>query len=186
MVKLLRCAGSALEALTNVGEGYGADHAEQNSLENQKEAFSAASSEYLTLLSSIDVRLRRQINALQDAKIIPAEAVTQDSRSGQAAPTGSAMMGGPAPLSKQTRGGRSVITGGGLGSLDVGWLNSRNDHIGRGMEAGLWEEAQKFVENLKQEQQPTEKSAGIEDGQSLYQMSSNVEMQNQDAEMDQS
>ena len=93
-------------------------------------------------------------------------------------------MGGPAPLSKQT-GGRSVITGGGLGSLDVGWLNSRNDYIGKGMEAGLWEEAQKFVEKLKKEQESSKKPAGGVDGHSQGE-SSTTELENQDLEMDQS
>ena len=142
-MKLLRCAGSALEALTTFETGSEDAQDQSRSLEKQKDVFTAASSEYLKLLSSIDARLRRQINALQDAEIIPAEAVTRDSQSGQTISSSSPAMGGPAPLSKQT-GGRSVITGGGLGSLDVGWLNSRNDYIGKGMEAGLWEEAQKL------------------------------------------
>lgn len=58
-------------------------------------------------------------------------------------------MGGPAIQNKQATGNRAVITGGGLGSLDIGWLNSRNDHIGKGMEAELWEEAQHFIEGLR-------------------------------------
>ncbi len=181
-MKLLRCAGSALEALTTVEGGPGTNIDQSNSLESQKHAFTDASSEYFKLLSSIDVRLRRQINALQAAKIIPAEAVTRESQNSQAVPS---MMSGPASLSKQMGGGRSVITGGGLGSLDVGWLNSKNDHIGKGMEAGLWEEAQQFVEKLKQEHRLSEKSVGNIDEQPLHRTSSNLE-QNQESQMDQS
>lgn len=44
---------------------------------------------------------------------------------------------------------KGAITGGALGSLDVGWLNSRNDNVGKEMEAELWEEAQQLVENAE-------------------------------------
>lgn len=40
--------------------------------------------------------------------------------------------------------------GGGLGALDVGWLNSRNDNVGKEMEAELWGKAKKFVTNLEE------------------------------------
>ena len=44
---------------------------------------------------------------------------------------------------------KGAITGGGLGSLDVGWLNSRNDNVGKEMEAELWEDAQLLVESAE-------------------------------------
>ena len=52
------------------------------------------------------------------------------------------------PSSKQVGGNKGVIIGGGIGSLDVGWLNSRNDNVGKEMEAELWEEAKRFLQGL--------------------------------------
>lgn len=44
---------------------------------------------------------------------------------------------------------KGATTGGGLGSLDVGWLNSRNDNVGKGMEAELWEEARQLIDSAE-------------------------------------
>jgi len=52
------------------------------------------------------------------------------------------------PMPKST--GKGTIVAGGLGNLDVGWLNSRNDHVGKEKEAELWEEAQTFVERAEE------------------------------------
>lgn len=41
---------------------------------------------------------------------------------------------------------KTTITNGGLGNLDIGWLNSRSDHAEKPMEAELWEEAQRMVQ----------------------------------------
>ena len=163
-MKLLESAGAAVKALTTSNDESEKGTIESRSIEDQKEAFTTASSQYLTLLSSIDVRLRRQINALEDAEIISAEATSRDSQSIQAPPPTFPAMGGPATQSKQTAGNRAVITGGGLGSLDVGWLNSRNDHIGKGMEAELWEEAQNFVEKLRRKKELSENNEGVVNG----------------------
>lgn len=40
------------------------------------------------------------------------------------------------------------ITNGGLGNLDIGWLNSRRDTIGKQKEGGLWKEARRMLEKL--------------------------------------
>ena len=117
-------------------------------MDRQKESFAAATSSYFSTLSSIDVRLRRQIYALEEADILPAEACTREDQTNLPIPPGIPSVGGgpsaqpPKPFSK---GG---ITGGGLGGLDVGWLNSRNDNVGKEKEAELWEEAERFVGNL--------------------------------------
>ena len=121
------------------------------SIEEQKELFTTATSQYFALLSSIDIGLRSQIKALKDADIIQKEAASRDSKTSQAVPVAFAALGSAATQPKQAGGTRAAISDGGLGSLDVGWLNSRNDHIGKGMEAELWEEAQQFVEKLRKE-----------------------------------
>ena len=61
---------------------------------------------------------------------------------------------GSAPNAAATNQGgpkNRAITGGGLGSLDVGWLNSRNDNVGKEMEAELWEQAQQLLQKLEGE-----------------------------------
>ena len=44
--------------------------------------------------------------------------------------------------------------GSGLGSLDIGWLNSRNDKVGREMELELWSKAQDLMTNLENSNLP--------------------------------
>ena len=41
-----------------------------------------------------------------------------------------------------------VVEEGGMGKLDIGWLNSRSGRVGRDMEAELWERARKFLEEV--------------------------------------
>lgn len=36
-----------------------------------------------------------------------------------------------------------------MGVLDVGWLNSRNDSVGKEMEAELWKELEGLVEGVE-------------------------------------
>ena len=38
---------------------------------------------------------------------------------------------------------------GGMGKLDIGWLNSRSQSVDRDMEAELWARAKKFLEGLE-------------------------------------
>lgn len=42
---------------------------------------------------------------------------------------------------------------GGLGKLDVGWVNSRGSRIERDMESELWDGARKFLEGVVKEEQ---------------------------------
>ena len=116
----------------------------------RKESFSTAASEYFNVLASIDVRLRRQITALEEARIIPAEAVTEGTQSTLTSPPTNALTGlGNQSPAKQGNMRKGAVTGGGLGTLDVGWLNSRNDNVGKEMEAELWEESQRFIERFE-------------------------------------
>lgn len=115
-----------------------------------------AASRYFSLLSSVDVRLRRQIYALEEADIIPAEAATKEQQTNVTnpfGPFGSVTQANVPnqPATKQAAASKSAGTGGGLGSLDVGWLNSRNDNVGKEMEAELWGKAKDFVMILEEE-----------------------------------
>ncbi|KAL8952732.1 MAG: hypothetical protein Q9222_001381 [Ikaeria aurantiellina] len=147
VAKLLHSAGLAIKTLTPAQlEGDEGQNIQTSSIEQRKASFVATSSQYFSLLSSIDVRLRRHIAALEDADIIPAEAATRDRTINSDPSTGSTTTSN-LPLSRQGMGNRDAVLNGGLGNLDVGWLNSRNNNVEKEMEAELWEEAHKMVRN---------------------------------------
>ena len=106
-------------------------------------SFSDATHQYFGLLSSIDVRLRKQIEALEDAEIIPAEAVARSTVMTQSASPGLNALRGGASLAKTAERPKNV--GATLGNLDVGWLNSRNDSMKQKMEVDLWKSAQELL-----------------------------------------
>ncbi|KAF9884430.1 hypothetical protein FE257_001761 [Aspergillus nanangensis] len=138
VARLIHSAGLAIQALTNARSG---DCTADTSLESHKARFKEATSQYFALLSSIDVRLRRQVYALEEASIL-----------------------GPEPTS---RGGEAVAApGGGAGAanpLDVSWLNSRKDTVGKDKEAELWAAARGFVEHISNSA-AVDKSGGKTDG----------------------
>ncbi|KAH1489762.1 hypothetical protein LV164_000853 [Aspergillus fumigatus] len=123
VAKLIHSAGLAIQALTNARTG---DSPEDTSLESHKARFKEATSQYFALLSSIDVRLRRQVYALEEAAILAPESA---SRTGDLPGAG---VGG------------TVVSN----PLDVSWLNSRKDTVGKDKEAELWAAARQFVEQL--------------------------------------
>jgi hypothetical protein len=95
------------------------------------EAFKSATDSFLTTLHSIDVRMKRQIMALEEAGIVN---LANEPRQG---PNG----GTKASLKPNGLGT--------VGGLDVGWLNSRSTRVEREMEGEMWQEAKDF---LKKEQ----------------------------------
>ena len=137
VTKLLHSAGLAIKALT--GQTSLDAEEKSTSVELQKSSFTAATSQYFSLLSSIDVRLRRQVYALEEADIIPAEAAFKESQGSQS------VSGNPSQASKD----RTSTLSSGLGNLDIGWLNSRNDKVGKEMEAELWKQARDLVEEIR-------------------------------------
>ena len=150
-----------MKALTRASRSTQPDEATVSSaIEQQKENFRQAASQYFSLLSAVDVRLRRQIYALEEAEIIPAEAPPKEQPSSLSIPSAFAAFGNaPAASSaKQMIPTKAVGGGGGLGSLDVGWLNSRNDDVGKEMEAELWAEAEHFIEALAKSKRPNVES----------------------------
>ncbi|MCJ1363173.1 hypothetical protein MMC16_002280 [Acarospora aff. strigata] len=164
IAKLLHSAGLAVKALTKSLEGTQEDDSLPGSLENHKTAFTSAASQYFSLLSSIDVRLRRQIYALEEADIISAEGSVKESQTALAVPTSHGATGGAGiavPSSDKANAAAS-----GLGSLDIGWLNSRNDTVGKEMEAELWAKANDFIKTL--ERAGVTASAAEEDASSAH------------------
>lgn len=155
VAKLLHSAGLAVKALTKTQESPNESGSPPASLEGHKAAFTSAASQYFSLLSSIDVRLRRQIYALEEAEILAAEPPAKEN---SAAPASHGIFGeavGTTALpqaTSQTTSKNASTTASNLGNLDVGWLNSRNDKVGKQMEAELWARARDFVERLESEQ----------------------------------
>lgn len=92
---------------------------------------------FLTTLHSVDVRLKRQIWGLEEAGIIS----LKESR--------------PSGVSLEPNGV------GNIGSLDVGWLNSRSNKVDRDMEAELWATMRTTMDRLCQEE-PDERKADLE------------------------
>ena len=105
---------------------------ETGNIEQRKETFTSAASDYFSLLSSVDVNLRRQIYALEEANLIP-DTSQKDSTAGTD--------------SQQAEDDPNVM-GGSLGNIDVGWLNSRDDQVEKERAAELWAQAQEIVERL--------------------------------------
>lgn len=112
----------------------------------------------------MDVNLRRQINALDEAGILPAEAFTKEPPTSLAVPSAAQANSSNSALSRTSWGNKGLILGGGLGNLDVGWLNSRNDNVGKEMKAELWGEAEKLVSKLEKRKLVADREVGFLNG----------------------
>ncbi|KAK8243639.1 mediator complex protein-domain-containing protein [Phyllosticta capitalensis] len=129
--KLLTAAGSAVNALTNrelppppPSSTTDSQASSDSPLEARKAAFSAHTRTYFGLVRTIQDNLMREIGALEDAGVIPAKAEKVEGGSGA--------------------GGE--VKNGGLGELDVGWLNARTRDVGVVKAAELVAEARKRLE----------------------------------------
>lgn len=56
------------------------------------------------------------------------------------------------------------VTNGGLGNLDVGWLNSRGEGVERGKEGELVEEVRELLEGVVERRKRDEEMEGLEYG----------------------
>ncbi|KAK7749793.1 hypothetical protein SLS53_000372 [Cytospora paraplurivora] len=116
----------------------------QPSAEEQTQAFRDAMNKFLSTLHSVDALLKRQILGLDEAGIISLPRPNQDNKDG--------------PKDRSSGGGDDASAGlkpalepdglGKVGSLDVGWLNSRSNQVEREMEAELWTKARRHLEGL--------------------------------------
>ncbi|KAI9681463.1 MAG: hypothetical protein M1817_002747 [Caeruleum heppii] len=169
---LLRSAGEAIRALTTSPT---TQEPSTSSLSSHKTAFTASTASYFRLLSSIDVRLRRQIYALEEAAIIPRDA---PAREATAATTGPAVKnasavggggGGPRAGAQASETATSDTIG--LGNLDVSWLNSRTKDNEDAMEAELWRKAREMVREWEERREEAaegdmdvDREAGADEG----------------------
>lgn len=80
------------------------------------------------------MRLRRQVYALEEAAVLAPESTshTGDTTGAATGPAGAGAGAGP----------------GSSNPLDISWLNSRKDTVGKDKEAELWAAAREFVERI--------------------------------------
>ncbi|UKZ69870.1 uncharacterized protein TrAtP1_010873 [Trichoderma atroviride] len=138
MVQLMNHTAAALGALTTPESS--SDSSAPASVDSaaQKEVFRQATDTFLSTLHSIDVRMKRQILALEEAGIVNLSS--------------GAPRQGPNPNIKPSLKPNGV---GAIGNLDVGWLNSRGTKVERDMELELWKRTREILEkddgNIKKE-----------------------------------
>ena len=99
-----------------------------------------ATSQYFSLLSSVDVRLRRQVYALEEAGILEPESLIANSS------FKSETTSGAAAGSSATAAGTAA---GSFNPLEISWLNSRKDTVGKDKEAESWAAAREFVNRAR-------------------------------------
>ncbi|KAK7710050.1 hypothetical protein SLS57_008548 [Botryosphaeria dothidea] len=123
--KLLAAASNAINALTNrpLPSDASPSFSSADPLEARKEAYSTYTQTYFSCIRQISENLSREIDALEKAGVIPAKAEKVE----------------------QARGGAEVKNGG-LGELDVGYLNARTRDVGVGKAGELVAEARRRLE----------------------------------------
>jgi hypothetical protein len=165
---MIASAGQAINSLTDrplatsSGDGEDTDMADASvthSIIERKEAFTEHTKNYYTHLQAVVARLRRHAYALEEAGIIAPEAPVL-STGGQERQ--------PVPGQVQQRGQMNTaqpqeserIVNGGLGNLDVGWLNSRGNKVGAEKESEMIEDAKKLLEVAIHARKSTEGNEG--------------------------
>ncbi|KAL8829686.1 MAG: hypothetical protein Q9191_001867 [Dirinaria sp. TL-2023a] len=160
VAKLLQCAGLAVKALTKPSSlERGNESQELPSTQIQKKEFTEATTQYFDLLSSIDIELRQQIHALEEADILPIEAAVRENQVDSDPLPASSAGAGAGAGAKPPGSIRSDVINGGLGNLDVGWLNSRNDNVEKEMEAELWKKASAFLAEVERSKEKDSKES---------------------------
>ena len=150
--KLLELAGQAINTLTNrplqasedgEGDAHMTNGERKDTLDARKQTFEQLAIQFDTGVRDLQVPLRRQVYALEEAGIIAAEAPSL-SVGTQLSTAAAGMAGrGQATVAAQAP---ERITNGGLGNLDVGLLNSRGNKVGAEKEAELLEEAKELLQ----------------------------------------
>ncbi|KAK2875201.1 hypothetical protein FQN49_001694 [Arthroderma sp. PD_2] len=138
VAQILQSAGLAIQSLTNsASQAPGSSETgvptTEGALEARKKAFKTACSQYFALVSSVDVKLRRQVYALEEASIIRPESTVSIK-------AGDSMVGGTSTAAQSSSGT--------VNPLETSWLNSRKDTVGKDKEAELWAEASKFMKSI--------------------------------------
>lgn len=142
---MLQSASQALSTLTDtpasahIDDGADTEMTDTDGnghLDARKRGFERHATDYYTSLQAVIARLRRQAYALEEAGIIAPEAAALST-------TSTAQRQGAAPVSEPER-----ITNGGLGNLDIGWLNSRGNKVGAEKENELLKDTKSLLEDM--------------------------------------
>lgn len=99
----------------------------QDAASNRREAYTNAANIYFKKLEEVDLSSKQQLKTLKDANVIPRHSNKKDSN-------------GPAKPAADDR----------ADVMDIGWLNTRSQKVGRDMEAEIWEKARLFLEGADQ------------------------------------
>lgn len=145
---LLSSASSAISLLSSSSDSNTQSHSQPQTLETIQSQFQTHSKNYFTTLSTIEVRLRRQVYALEEANLIPA-GTERDTRRGR----------NLAGASGASAGAGDSTTGGGAGGgpLDPSWLNARIDNgVEEGKKRELLETGKAFVEEMRRDRRKNE------------------------------
>ncbi|KAF2144557.1 uncharacterized protein K452DRAFT_316531 [Aplosporella prunicola CBS 121167] len=129
--QLVRAAGLAIDALSN--RPLNGDST-ADALQARKDAFSTHTAEYFQKLKMIGERLNDEAQALADAGVIPATAEKLD---------------------EQAASGN--IKNGGMGELDIGWLNARAKDPGVEKALELFDEAEERLKIRVEEREKGER-----------------------------
>lgn len=120
IAQLLQAAGKALQLIGS--------NSPATNLVSAKSQFLTSVTTYFTILSSIDVRLRRQVYALQETELIT-EGDAKDAKRGASA---------------------VGAVGAGIGAqLEGSWLSSGGDEVEREIKREVWKKARIFVETMR-------------------------------------
>ncbi|KAL7907884.1 mediator complex domain-containing protein [Trichoderma velutinum] len=128
IVQLMNHTATALGALTTPASSDDSNLSASVESTAQKEAFREATDTFLDTLHSIDVRMKRQILALEEAGIVNLSSGPRQGHNTAVKPS----------LKPNGMGA--------IGNLDVGWLNSRSTKVERDMELELWKRARELLE----------------------------------------
>lgn len=150
---MLKAAGLAINTLTGrdppsqAGDDAEMTDASAATSKSSSETFETHVTEYYTKLQAVIARLRRQAYALEEAGIISVEATALTSSGATAAPRNDAMASrGASPVVTSTEPAR--LTNGGLGNLDIGWLNSRGNKVATEKEHEIMIEAKELLQDM--------------------------------------
>ncbi|KAF5658256.1 mediator complex [Fusarium heterosporum] len=103
----------------------------------QKETFRSATDSFLTTLHTVDVMMKRQIFALEEAGII------------DLAPPKRQETEGPILVAQPVLPSQRPNGVGAVGNIGAGWLNSRGTRVERDMESELWDKAKGLLKKEK-------------------------------------
>lgn len=144
IVQLMNHTATALDAVSmrsSQGDTPGAAP-DASTAAQQKDALHSATDSFLDTLHAVDVRMKRQIMALEEAGIVRLGNSTSRHEPHHGASGAGAAGAGQASLRPDGMGA--------VGNLDIGWLNSQGSKVEREMEAELWEKARAFLERKEE------------------------------------